>query len=186
MHSGIVSPKGVWWTPAGKQEKLWVTIAFVWCMVLFAMMPFWHIKGGQNPAGVRTRVDPSAFSDRVDRFNQEFRVGEEKGFPVVAPPPGADVYLMGSMWQWSSVLRLEKGASYMLHLSSADMNHGFSLYPVNLNLQVVPGYDYALKITPNQAGEFRVICNEYCGADHHNMVGRIVVVEPGGKEVSHE
>ena len=179
MHSGIVPPKGVWWRPAEKAERIWVTIAFIWCMVLFAMMPLWHFKGGQNPAGQRSRVDQAAFAARTAKFNADYKVGELKGYPVVAPPPGADVYLSSRMWEWSSVLKLEKGVTYTLHLSSEDVNHGFSLYPVNLNLQVVPGYDYALKVTPNQTGEFTLVCNEFCGIGHHNMTGRIIVVEPG-------
>ena len=68
-----------------------------------------------------------------------------------------------------------RARSYTLHLSSMDINHGFSLYPVNINFQVVPGYDYGLKIVPNKPGEFRIICNEFCGIGHHKMVGKIVV-----------
>ena len=57
-HTGLDSPKGNWWKPAHKAEKVWVAIAFVWCMVLFAMMPLWHWKGGQNPSGIRGRTTP--------------------------------------------------------------------------------------------------------------------------------
>ncbi len=179
LHSAIIAPRHVWWRPAGKQEKLWVTISFVWCMILFAMMPLWHIKGGQNPSGIRTRVEPADFVKRVDQFVAEYKVGEEAGFPVVAPPPGAEVYLLGRMWQWYPALRLEEGKTYTLHLSSSDLNHGFSLQPFNLNFQVVPGYDYGLRVTPLAAGEYRVICNEYCGIGHHLMVGKIEVVPAG-------
>jgi cytochrome c oxidase subunit 2 len=175
MHSAIVAPKGIWWKPAGRQEKLWVTIAFIWCMILFAMMPFWHLRGGQNASGIRSRVDPAAYVARVERFTQEYKVGEENGIPVVAPPPGSEVYLLGRMWSWSPILKLKQGASYTLHLSSADVNHGFHLFPVNVNFQVVPGYDYGLRITPNTAGEFRIICNEFCGIGHHLMTGKVTV-----------
>lgn len=174
-HSALVSPVGTWWVPAGRQEKIWVSLAFVWCLILFAMMPLWHLRGGQNPSGIRSKVDPPAFVARVDRFVDEYRVGESNGVPVVAPPPGSDVYLLGRMWRWYPVLRLQAGVPYTLHLSSADINHGFSLYPVNLNFQIVPGYDYALKIVPNKSGDFRVICNEFCGVGHHMMVGKVVV-----------
>lgn len=177
FHSAIIAPEGVWWKPAHKQEKRWIIISFIWCMILFAMMPLWHFKGGQNPTGVRSRVDPQKFAERVGRFIEEYRVGDDKGFPVVEPPPGSDVYLLGRMWSWSPVLKLKKGVEYTIHLSSADVNHGFSLFPVNVNIQVVPGYDYALRITPNSAGEFRVICNEFCGIGHHLMVGKIIVEE---------
>jgi cytochrome c oxidase subunit 2 len=114
---------------------------------------------------------------RTERFVTDYKVGEEAGFPVVEPPSGADLYLVGRMWQWYPVLKLKKGVQYTLHLSSLDVNHGFSLFPVNLNFQVIPGYDYALKITPNKAGDFRIICNEFCGIGHHMMVGKVLVTE---------
>jgi len=93
----------------------------------------------------------------------------------VAPPPGADIYLLARMWNWSSVLKLKNNTEYTLHLSAADVNHGFSLFPINVNIQVVPGYDYALRVTPNSAGEFRIICNEFCGIGHHMMIGKVIV-----------
>lgn len=177
MHSGLTSPKGVWWVPASGQEKRWVTIAFVWCMVLFAMMPLWHIKGGQNPTGIRSRVEPKAFQERAERFVRDYKTGEESGIPIVTPPAGADIYLVARMWSWAPILKLKKGVEYTLHLSSLDVNHGFSLYPINVNVQVVPGYDYGLKITPNSAGDFRIICNEFCGIAHHLMIGKVIVEE---------
>ena len=179
LHTAVVPPKGVWWKPAGKQEKFWIIVAFIWCMVLFAMMPFWHIKGGQNPSGIRTRVESKAFALRVKRFVDDYKVGEDGGLPVVKPPPGSDVYLQGTMWTWQPVLILEEGASYTLHISSLDVNHGFSLYPANVNFQIVPGYDYGLRITPNNPGEYKIICNEFCGINHHLMLGK-VVIEPRG------
>jgi len=181
MHSGIVNPRGSWWLPAHKGEKVWVTIAFAWCMVLFAMMPFWHFKGGQNPSGIRYRVEPPAYMARVQEFTNQYKVGEENGMPLVAPPPGADVYLIGMMWQWYPALKLQKGVQYTLHLSSLDVSHGFNLFPLNINFMVLPGYDYGLRVVPNQSGDYRVVCNEFCGIGHHTMVGRIIVTDgPNG------
>jgi cytochrome c oxidase subunit 2 len=175
------SPKGVWWLPAHGAEKVWFGVAFAWCMVLFAMMPLWHWKGGQNPSGIRAKVEPAAYVERVNEFIAEYQVGEENGFPIVEPPVGSDIYLLGRMWNWTPILKLEKGAEYILHLSSADVNHGFALYPINVNFQVVPGYDYGLRITPSAAGEFEIICNEFCGINHHNMLGKIIVVDPAAE-----
>ena len=178
MHTtGVTPPTGIWWKPAHKAEKVWFTIAFVWCLVLFAMMPFWHFKGGQNPAGIRSKVDPTAYRTRVEQFIADYQVGTDGGIPVVAPPAGSDVYLLGQMWMWRPVLQLQSGAEYTLHLSSLDLNHGFNLYPFNVNFQVVPGYDYALRITPTEAGDFRIICNEFCGVGHHLMLGKVIVVD---------
>jgi cytochrome c oxidase subunit II len=180
MHTGMHAPQGRWWVPAHKSEKVWFAIAFAWCMVLFAMMPLWHWKGGQNPTGIRAKVDPQEFLARTERFVDDYQVGVLNGLPVVEPPPGSDVYLIGRMWSWYPVLKLRKGVEYTLHLSSLDINHGFSLYPVNINFQVVPGYDYGLKIVPTEAGEFGIICNEFCGVGHHIMLGRVIVTNEDG------
>ena len=176
-HTGLDSPKGVWWKPAHKAEKTWVAIAFAWCMVLFAMMPLWHWKGGQNPSGIRRRTTPEAYFKRTNEFIAQYKVGEDRGMPIVAPPPGADVYLAAMTFQWTPILKLQKGKEYTLHLSSLDMNHGFGLYPINVNFQIVPGYDYGLRVTPTSAGDFRIICNEFCGIGHHLMLGRVIVLD---------
>ena len=178
-HSGIEAPQGIWWKPVHGAEKVWVWIAFASCMVLFAMMPLWHLRGGQNPSGIRHRVDPKAYQARVTQFIADYKVGTDHGMPVVAPPPGSDVYLQATMWQWTPILRLEQGAQYVLHLSALDVNHGFSLFPLNINFQVVPGYDYGLRVTPSATGEFQIICNEFCGIGHHLMVGKVEVVPAG-------
>ena len=185
-HTGMEPATGVWWKPAHKSEKVWVSIAFAWCLVLFAMMPLWHLRGGQNPSGIRSRVEPADFDARVNEFIAEYQEVDangapvvENGIPVVAPPAGSDIYMIGRMWAWSPVLRLEKNAEYVLHLSSFDVNHGFNLYPFNVNFQVVPGYDYGLRVTPTQEGEFRIVCNEFCGVGHHLMIGRVVVEDTG-------
>jgi heme/copper-type cytochrome/quinol oxidase subunit 2 len=49
---------------------------------------------------------------------------------------------------------------------------------------VVPGYDYGLRVTPTAAGDFRIICNEFCGIGHHMMVGRVIVVDETGQPVA--
>jgi cytochrome c oxidase subunit 2 len=176
-HTGLDSPQGIWWKPAHKTEKVWVAIAFAWCMVLFAMMPLWHWKGGQNPSGIRSRVDATTYMNRVTEFITQYQDGNDRGMPIVAPPPGGHAYLAAFSFQWMPILKLQKGVEYTLHLSALDVNHGFSLYPINVNFQVVPGYDYGLRVTPNQTGDFRIICNEFCGIGHHTMVGRVIVVD---------
>jgi cytochrome c oxidase subunit 2 len=104
----------------------------------------------------------------------------ETGIPVVRPPAGSEVYMLARLWEWWPILELEKGQSYRIHLSSLDWQHGFSLQPVNINLQIHPGYDMVLTITPDQAGEYGIVCNEYCGIGHHQMTGKIYVRDGAG------
>ena len=168
----------IWWRqPIAKIELIWIIVAFTWGLFMFFMMIYWHGAGKQNLSNEAYRIKPQVFAQKAQAMIDEYQVREESGFPVVRPPPGSDVYLIARLWQWWPILEFEKDQSYRLHLSSMDWQHGFSLQPVNINLSVHPGYEMIVTITPDVAGEYGVLCNEFCGIGHHNMVGKIYVVE---------
>ncbi len=168
----------IWWRqPIAKVELKWIIIAFTWGLIMFFMMIYWHGAGKQNLSNEAYKINPERFAEYAQQMIDDYQVRDEAGFPVVRPPPNSDVYLIARLWQWWPILELEKDQSYRLHLSSMDWQHGFSLQPVNINLQVHPGYDMVLTITPDQAGEFGIVCNEFCGIGHHMMVSKIYVVE---------
>jgi cytochrome c oxidase subunit 2 len=132
MTSYLPPSERIWWkTPVGKQEIIWIGIALIWCLIMFFMMPYWHIYGKQNLSNEAYQTTPE----------------------------------------------LEKDKSYRIHLSSMDWQHGFSLQPVNINLQILPGYEMVVTMTPDQAGDYAIVCNEYCGIGHHSMLGKIYVKE---------
>jgi cytochrome c oxidase subunit II len=166
----------IWWKePIAKAEIIWVVIAFAWGLVMFFMMIYWHGAGKQNLSNEAYRTNPAVFAQKAQAMAEQYKVREEAGIPVVAPPAGSDVYLIARLWQWWPILELQKDKDYRLHIMSMDWLHGFSAQPVNLNLQIHPNYDMVLTVTPDQAGEFGIICNEYCGIGHHTMVGKIYV-----------
>lgn len=168
----------IWWKePIERVELIWVGLALLWALFMFFMMPYWHITGKQNLSNEAYRTTPAAFGQKVQAMVDQYTVRTEtaREFPVVRPPPGSDVYLLGRLWEWYPILELQKGQTYRLHISAMDWNHGFSLQPENINLQIVPGYEMVVTITPDKAGEYSIVCNEYCGIGHHNMVGRIYV-----------
>jgi cytochrome c oxidase subunit 2 len=173
----IQSPPPDWLQAPHGAERLWIGIAMAWCVVMTLAMPYWYLYGKQNSTGEAYRVEPAAFSQRVARFIATNQVGDLQGVPVVEPAPGGDAYLQAQMWMWFPVLKLRKGQTYRLHVSSIDLQHGFSLQPLNMNFQVVPGYDHVLTLTPTSSGEFSIVCNEFCGIGHHLMTGRILVEE---------
>ena len=178
MSSFTPPAERIWWkVPVGKTEIVWIVLALIWCLIMFFMMPYWHVYGKQNLSNEAYQTTPAKFTEKVEAMVAEHKVREEAGLPVVAPPAGSDVYLLGRLWQWYPLLELEKDQSYRLHISSVDWQHGFSLQPVNINLQILPGYEMVLNVTPDQAGEYTIVCNEYCGILHHTMLGKIYVKE---------
>jgi len=168
----------LWWNePIAKIELVWIIVAFLWGLVMFGTMIYWHAEGEQNLSNEAYRITPERFAERANDMVEKYTVREEAGYPVVHPPPGSEVYLIARLWQWWPILELEKDQSYRLHISSMDWQHGFSLQPVNINLQIHPGYEMVLTVTPNKLGEYGIVCNEFCGIGHHTMIGRLYVVE---------
>jgi cytochrome c oxidase subunit 2 len=176
--SAISPEKRVWWNePIEKVELTWIAVAFLWCLFMFGFMIAWHFIGQQNLSPEAYRIAPSTYEQKVDEFAKKYQVREEKGIPVVRPPAGSDIYILGRLWQWWPILELELGQTYRFHISSVDWQHGFSLQPTNINLSVHPGYEHVITLTPTEAGEFGIICNEFCGIGHHQMTGKIYVVQ---------
>jgi cytochrome c oxidase subunit 2 len=172
-----VPAKGWYAQKVAKDEKAWIAIAVICCLALFIWMSAWHLFGKQNPPFSIYTTTPDEFY-RLSQANwQKYKVGEEEGIPVVAPPPGGDVFLLASTWRWEPVIKLKKNQEYKIHISSLDLVHGFSLQPVNMNFMIIPGYDYVFTYKPTSSGDFRIICNEYCGYGHHSMIGKIIVEE---------
>jgi cytochrome c oxidase subunit 2 len=168
----------VWWKqPLDRVEGAWIAIAVIWCLVLFFMMPYWHIFGKQNLSNEAYRIGAEAFSKKTQEMVDKYtvRTEGEQSVPVVAPPAGSDVYLIARLWNFWPILELEKDKSYRFHISAMDYQHGVSIQPVNVNLQIIPGYEMVVTLTPNQSGTYHIVCNEFCGIGHHTMVSKLYV-----------
>jgi cytochrome c oxidase subunit 2 len=180
--SAILPPSDrLWWKqPIDKVEWAWIGIAFVWGMIMFVMMVYWHVFGKQNLSNETYKTTPEMFAAKAEKFIAENTLRTETDLngqqvPVVKIPPGGDGFLIARLWNWYPILELEKGQTYKIHLSSMDYLHGFSLQPVNINIEVIPGYEHVVKMTPTKSGTYAIVCNEYCGIGHHTMLGRIYV-----------
>lgn len=102
-----------------------------------------------------------------------------------AAGPGAVqiVEAKGHLWRWElSHERVEAGRPVEFRVTAADVNHGFGIYDPDMKLvaqvQAMPGYTNTLRHTFERAGTYRVLCLEYCGTAHHNMISEIKVVAP--------
>lgn len=60
-------------------------------------------------------------------------------------------------------------------LTSPDVIHGFQIVQTNGNTMVVPGYVSQFTTRFSRAGEYLIVCNEYCGLGHHIMSAKLIV-----------
>lgn len=87
---------------------------------------------------------------------------------------------VGYQWRWElSRDRLATGQPVEFRITSADVNHGFGIYDTHMRLvaqaQAMPGYTNKLRHTFTEAGTYRILCMEYCGVAHHNMIAELRV-----------
>jgi cytochrome c oxidase subunit II len=86
----------------------------------------------------------------------------------------------GNQWSWEvAPQELPLGRPIIFKVSSNDVNHGFGVYDphgtILFQTQAMPGYVNQVRYTFTKPGKYRVLCMEYCGLIHHDMVAEIDV-----------
>ena len=169
--SSLAPPKAGWWGPFPRDERLWLWLIILTSVLMALITVGWLWVGEQNVPVQSRLTTPEDFEKQVAAFTQKFQVSPG----VVRVPPGQDAYMMAKMWNWTPELRLKAGQTYNIWLSSRDVLHGFSITGAGLNVMAAPGHAYRVRLTPQEPGEYLIICNEYCGVGHASMTGKIVV-----------
>jgi cytochrome c oxidase subunit 2 len=72
-------------------------------------------------------------------------------------------------------IEIPAGATVDFILTSTDVVHGFQIPGTNVNIMVVPGEVTQISYTFDEAGEYLILCNEYCGTYHEVMQARVIV-----------
>jgi cytochrome c oxidase subunit 2 len=89
---------------------------------------------------------------------------------------GKRVPLAATKFEFSvTEIRTRVGAPVTLVLSSADFIHGFSIPDFGVRVDLVPGKTVELTLTPDRAGRFVFLCDNFCGEGHEEMAGVLVV-----------
>ncbi len=105
------------------------------------------------------------------------------------PPRDAlPVYVVAKQWMWKlqhaagrreiNELHVPLGQPVRLVMVAQDAIHSFYVPAFRIKQDVLPGRYISLWFTATQLGEFHLFCAEYCGSEHSQMVGRVVVVTP--------
>ncbi len=93
-----------------------------------------------------------------------------------------DVYVVARQFAFepgsNDPIRVPAGSTVTLHVASADVIHGFELAGTNVNLMVIPGQIAKVTVEFEEEATYGIVCNEYCGAAHHDMSGQFQVVDP--------
>ncbi len=92
------------------------------------------------------------------------------------------INVTGAQWYWEidkEKVLLNKPVVFNVHTS--DVNHGMGVLDSDGKLifqtQAMPGYVNRIEHVFTKPGEYKVICLEFCGVSHHDMITEFQVVE---------
>jgi cytochrome c oxidase subunit 2 len=78
-----------------------------------------------------------------------------------------------------ATIEAEQGERVRIVVRSGDGLHGFGIKQFNVSREIPRGEAVTIEFTPNAAGEFPILCTEYCGDGHEMMKGVLVVKARG-------
>lgn len=103
------------------------------------------------------------------------------------PEDATEIFVVGKQWMWHiqhangvremNTLHVPVGVPIKLTMISQDVLHAFFVPAFRIQYHVVPGRYTMQWFTATKTGEFHLFCNMYCGAQHSEMVGTVVVME---------
>ena len=70
---------------------------------------------------------------------------------------------------------LKKGQPVVLEFTSVDFIHGFNIPDMKIRADLPPGKITQVRLTPDTAGEYDFLCDNFCGSGHEEMSGKITV-----------
>ncbi|MFC4993006.1 cytochrome c oxidase subunit II [Rubritalea tangerina] len=75
----------------------------------------------------------------------------------------------------ASTLKLPVGRPAIVNVTSTDVIHNFSIIPMRIQQDAIPGKDVPMWFTPLNELETSVVCGQLCGEGHADMIGTLVV-----------
>ncbi len=93
------------------------------------------------------------------------------------------VSVNGAQFAWiTDPATIEAGREVRFTVTASDVNHGFGVYNDDnvllLQVQAVPDHATEVTYTFKVPGTYQIVCLEFCGVDHHKMIGTFEVAPP--------
>lgn len=87
-----------------------------------------------------------------------------------------EVVLLGFAWRFQpSEIRIPAGSEVTFIATSTDVIHGLHVEGSRVNMMLIPGQVARNSYRFDEPGRYAMVCHEFCGLDHHNMAGEVIV-----------
>ncbi|SFB11137.1 cytochrome c oxidase subunit 2 [Poseidonocella pacifica] len=107
---------------------------------------------------------------------------------IVAERSDLTLEVEGEQWWWrvgypggvvtANEVRLPRGRTAEILLTADDVIHSFWAPALGGKIDMIPGRENRLTLTPTTVGNWGGLCAEYCGGAHAQMRFNVIVMEP--------
>lgn len=150
-------------------ERIWMWMAAVVIALFLGAIAFAVGTQAIQPPSHLETVDPTTLLDHPEFGNPGVEIHDD-GRVVVS--------MVAEMFFFSpDPVEVPAGRPVTFRITSPDVIHGLEVVGTNANAMVIPGYVSQFTLTFDEPGEYLILCHEYCGLLHHEMVGRLIVHE---------
>jgi cytochrome c oxidase subunit 2 len=100
--------------------------------------------------------------------------------------PALEIHISAKQWMWKvehpngareiDTLHLPVDTPVHLLMTSQDVIHSFFVPEFRTKQDVLPGRVVELEFVPTKMGTFHLFCAEFCGTEHSQMTGKVIVM----------
>ncbi|WP_049983487.1 cytochrome c oxidase subunit II [Halorubrum sp. BV1] len=150
-------------------EKLWLACSVLLILLLIGTVTYGAVGPGIAMVADDEQPIDSQNLDQTERFANPGveQVGENEYAAYVV------AYQFGFT---PDPIVVPEDSTVTFYVTSRDVTHGFEVAGTNANTMVIPGEISTLTVETEEPKEYGLLCNEYCGAGHHVMEGKVNVV----------
>lgn len=150
-----------------RAERIWLTFGVAMLAVFLGVITTAAVVDGLVPPSHVQTIDPTKVSS-TPPFDR----------PGLHRISGGiyEAYYVARIFSFTpSSIEIPVGSRVTFYVTSADVEHGFSIPETGVNAMVTPGWVSTVSHTFKSPGTFLLICNEYCGSGHQLMAAKVVV-----------
>jgi len=160
-----------------------ITVALIETILLLAFsIPFWaqHVNAfPERTDTVEVRINAEQFAWNVHYPGEDGLFGNTsiEYFEKQSNPMGLDPNDPAGKDDFTTInqLHLPIGKPAIIHLTSRDVMHSFSLPIMRVKQDVIPGMSIPTWFTPTKTGQWEIACAQLCGLGHYRMRGFLTI-----------
>jgi cytochrome c oxidase subunit 2 len=148
-------------------ERIWLAAGIAMLSFFVAVLATSAVVDGFVPPSRVQTIDPTKVSTTPPFDHPGLRKIADGSY---------EAYYVAQIFQFAPAsITVPVGSRVTFYVTSADVEHGFSIPETGVNTMVTPGWVSTVSHTFTRPGSFLLICNEYCGAGHQLMASKVEV-----------